>query len=149
GRSLAAADRASLRRSRESLSEYVQALNEIRQPLGRSLQSAIGRVVALQSLSQAPIPTLIDTTLTVEQFDHIQATGQQLARSWGPVARGDDFRWRDLVDAAVSQSRRQSIVRGIDDAATALDDLEVVVDQVDGDVVLGWRGSIGEATRLR
>ncbi len=149
GRSLAAADRASLRRSRESLSEYVQALNENRQPLGRSLQSAIGRVVALQSLSQAPIPTVIDTSLTVEQFDQIQETGQQLARSWGPVARGDDFLWRDLVDVAVSQSRRQSIVRGIDDAATALDNLDVVVDQVDSDVVLGWRGSIGDATRLR
>ena len=148
-RSLSAADRVALRRSRESLTEYAQALNEVRQPLGRSLQSAIGRVVTLQSLPQAPIPTVIDTSLTVEQFERIQASAQQLARSWGPVTRGDDFLWRDLVDAAVSASRRQVIVRDIDDAASALERLEAVVDQVDGEVALGWRGAIGEASRLR
>ncbi len=49
--------RADLVKRRRALSSYAQALNEVRQPLGRSLHQVIGEIAMLQSVPQAPVPT--------------------------------------------------------------------------------------------
>lgn len=136
-RAMSVIDRASLKGSREALSAYAQSLNEVRQPLGRSLQHAVGRVVSLQRVPQAPLPGTIDASLSPEAFNAILSSAERLGRSWAPVARGDEFLWRDVVDSALSAARRQQIGRDIDEATEALGRLQRVVDLVDDEVALG------------
>ena len=92
----------SLETRRRALSSYAAALNEVRIPLGRSLHWALGRCIQLDGLPKAPLPEGVDASLSPEQLVGILDAAQTLAGAWGPVARGDDFLWRDLTDPEAS-----------------------------------------------
>ena len=96
-----------LRQRRRELSQRARAVNEVRQPLGRTLHQVIGRVAQLQALPQAPPPATIDIGLSAGDLTQILTTAGELARAWGPVTKGDDFLWRELRDARFDASREQ------------------------------------------
>jgi very-short-patch-repair endonuclease len=116
-------DRARLMANRTSLSNYAQAMNEVRRPLGRSLHQVLGRVAALSQVAQAPPPQLVDTALRVEQLNHILDQAKVLEFNWDPVALGRDFLWRDLIDSRLSAGRHNELVRRCEDARQALAEL--------------------------
>jgi REase_MTES_1575/Protein of unknown function (DUF4011)/AAA domain len=110
-----------LRQRRQQLSRRAQAVNEIRQPLGRTLHQVIGRIAELQSLPQAPPPSEIGADLSAPELARIIAGAEELARAWGPVTRGDEFLWRDLRDAHFDASRVQRTAEEADRAVSKLE----------------------------
>lgn len=101
---------------RTELSERSTAMNELRRPLGRSLHDVIGRVAQLQRLQQAPPPPALGSGLSAEALIHILNAAKDIARSWGPVERGEDFVWRDLTDTVLDAARNQRVRAQIDNA---------------------------------
>jgi hypothetical protein len=91
---------------RRELTAYARAMNERREPLGKSVHDVIGELSGLQHLPQAPACDSIDAALTAVELARIYDAADALPRSWGPVERGDDFLWRSLVDGTLTQARR-------------------------------------------
>ena len=116
-------DLAQLRRRRRELSERAAAMNEVRQPLGRSLYEVVGRICQLQGLPQAPPPSELGSSLSAEELTAILSVAGEIARAWGPVARGEDFVWRDLADEVLDAARAQRAQTQIEAASSALDRL--------------------------
>ncbi|MHB8244085.1 MAG: DUF3320 domain-containing protein [Acidimicrobiales bacterium] len=111
---------AQLRRRRHELSERAAAMNEVRVPLGRSLHDAIGRIMQLQSMPQAPPPAELGSFLTADALTAILSAAGELARAWGPVSRGQEFLWRDLADVRLDATRAQRTQSQIEAASAAL-----------------------------
>jgi very-short-patch-repair endonuclease len=107
-------------RRREELSERAKAMNEIRLPLGRSLHQAIGRIAQLQHLPQAPPPPEIGSELSAEQLSQTLIAAGEIARAWGPVARGDEFLWRELKDVRLDAARQQRTAEQVNAATSRL-----------------------------
>ena len=102
-------DERQLGAQRRELSEYAAAINEARflAPHVRNLHDAIGRCGQLAHLPTLPCPNGIGTELTSERFHAIISAARQLANSWGPVERGEDFLWRDLTPSALAMTQVQ------------------------------------------
>jgi hypothetical protein len=113
---MAATALAQLVRRRSELSARASAMNEIRQPLGRSLHDVIGRISQLQALPQAPPPAELGSSLTAGDLAQILSTSIEISRAWGPVERGGDFVWRDLASMVFDSTREQRTREQIDDA---------------------------------
>jgi very-short-patch-repair endonuclease/ribosomal protein S7 len=140
--------RADLAQRRKALSSYAQAMNEIRQPLARSLHDVLGRISALQAVPQAPVPSGFGMSLDADRLTTLRDIADALGRAWGPVTRGRDFLWRDLKDGTLSAARRNELERVIDDAKRALASLNSVVLLIDNDLGLAWDGTVNNARRL-
>jgi very-short-patch-repair endonuclease len=118
------------RRLRTELSAHAAAMNEIRQPLERSLHDVLGRLVALE---QAGTPQV---TLSQAGADagaaRIQGLGagalrelltaaEAVSRAWRPAAEGEEFAWRGVVGSAPTAV--------VAEAAEALDSLHTAVER--------------------
>lgn len=143
---LTASGRAELVRRRIALTDYASALNEIRQPLGRSLHAVLGRVASLHHLPHAPAAAC--AALTEAALDDLLEHARSLGRNWGPVCRGDDFIWRGAVDTSASASRLAEIERRLRDARDRLDAVEAFVAPACEDFGLPWRNDVVGARRL-
>ncbi|OXS36191.1 DUF3320 domain-containing protein [Streptomyces sp. XY006] len=108
------------RRLREELSAYAAAMNQVREPLQRSLHDVLGRLVLLE---QAGTP---DLSLSAEDAKAVRAlsagslleataAAHAVSRAWRPAAEGEDFPWRGLVGSDAHQV--------VAEAADALDAL--------------------------
>ncbi|MEU4238535.1 DUF4011 domain-containing protein [Actinoplanes sp. NPDC026619] len=82
--------------SREGLSAYAEAMNEVREPLGSSLHDILGRCAELADAPAAPAPE--PSTLTPETLRQVRDAADRLARSWRPAALGDAFAWREVTE---------------------------------------------------
>lgn len=146
--SMSETDRERLRRRRTQLSEYVEAVNAPRAPLNQSLHEVIGRITASQHLPQAPQPDLtfdhIDNGLMSTVLDAAAA----IARSWGPIARGEAFLWQELADGVWSQGRRLELRGLLERALDALEGLEATACDVAEEFALYPPASLAEARSL-
>jgi hypothetical protein len=140
--------KADLAAKRKALSSYAQTLNEIRQPLGRSLHQVLGAVAELHAVPQAPVPTAFGRSLTLEQYTRLRDTAATLGRAWGPVTRGEEFLWRDLASTDVSASRRKELDDVLENGRQALRSLHRQVEAVDDELGLGWSENLADARRL-
>jgi hypothetical protein len=86
-------DRRAVRERRERLSAYAEAMNCIRQPLGRSLHDVIGICARLQAVPAAPVPHEFPAELTAEALDQIREAVGRLGR-----LRSESYLWRDAVE---------------------------------------------------
>lgn len=112
-----------IKQRRAELSNYAIALNEMRLPLHRPLQHVLGEIASLQGLPQAPHPVCDPKALDPQAIDQVRMLAGQLENSWGPVARGKSFLWRDLKVVETDQKRRvhlQLLVEKVDDSLTAV-----------------------------
>jgi hypothetical protein len=121
---------ATLARRRAELSQRAAAVNEIRDPLGRSLNGVLGRIAQLQALRQPPHPSGVDSSLAAETFAEIMSVSSRLAGAWGPVERGDAFLWRDLSNIRLDARTQQRVAEEVAEAAAALEDLRRVGEEV-------------------
>ncbi len=111
---------ANLARRRAELSARSAAVNEVREPLGRSLNDVIGRVTQLQELPQAPHPEQIGVALSPAEFEDLISTTERLSRAWGPISRGSSFIWRDLDNVTLNSATRQRVDAQIADGGAGL-----------------------------
>ncbi len=97
------------RKLREELSAYAAAMNEVRQPLGRTLHDVLGTLVLLD---QADTPDLALTTenaqvvrtLSAAARQELGAAAQAVGRAWRPAAEGEGFAWRGLAGTGAHQA---------------------------------------------
>jgi REase_MTES_1575/Protein of unknown function (DUF4011)/AAA domain/Protein of unknown function (DUF3320) len=137
-----------LRQRREELSNRARAVNEMRQPLGRTLHQAIGRIAQLQALPQAPPPASIDASLSATALAQILTTAAELARAWGPVTKGDDFLWRELRDVALDASRAQRTSEQVDAAISQVRAVELAATDASEALLRPTPRDFNEAERL-
>ncbi|MGR7026360.1 AAA domain-containing protein [Geodermatophilus sp. URMC 62] len=143
-------DEKTLSTSRTDLSAYAGAVNERRPGLGRSLFDVLGRVAALDDVSDYVGPVGDSwAALDAACFSDIRSHGERLARAWRPVSEGADFLWRDLADpdvegAAIERMGRAAVAAR--DAAAALRDRATAVDD---DLGKSFGASLGDVVRRR
>ena len=145
---LSAPDLSALRTRRQELSEYAVAMNEIREPIGRSLYDIAGRASSLSKLPQAPVSTLPTESLTAAALVQMLGLVQELTRAWGPVQRGDNFLWRDLVDSTYDASLRREVTQELELAHAALSVLEDLVSRGIESLQIHWAPMIDCIERL-
>jgi very-short-patch-repair endonuclease len=99
-------------RLRSELSAYAAAMNEVREPLGRSLHEVMGRVVLLEQEGTPALPLASGSsgslgssgpgssgTLSAQVLLDVLRAARSVSRSWRPVMEGASFAWRGLRDA--------------------------------------------------
>ncbi|MEW2132356.1 DUF3320 domain-containing protein [Streptomyces sp. NPDC005435] len=97
------------RRLREELSAYAAAMNETRDPLGRTLHDVLGRLVLLEQAETPQLPLGAESakavrTLSAGALRELVTAAGAVARAWRPAAEGDAFPWRGLVGTAPHQA---------------------------------------------
>lgn len=132
-------NRDKLSNRRKELSTYAQAMNEIRHPLGYSLHHVLGLLALLRLEARPPLLSTITNALSGDELETIRDDADALGRNWGPVDRGDDFVWRDLVEASHSPAKQNEIQRGLDTGLARLDELRQRVEAFDAVLGLGWQ----------
>ncbi|MET7612293.1 DUF4011 domain-containing protein, partial [Streptomyces seoulensis] len=93
---------------REELSGYAAAMNETRDPLGRTLHDVLGRLVLLEQAGTPQLPlgarnAKAVRTLSAGALQELLAAAGTVARAWRPAAEGDAFAWRGLTGTAPHQ----------------------------------------------
>ena len=146
--SMSETDRERLRRRRAQLSEYVEAVNTPRAPLNQTLHYAVGQIAGLQQQPQAPQPSLEFEQIDQGLMSTIIDSAEAIARTWGPIARGDSFLWHELAEGSWSQGRRLEILGLLDRALQALSRLEETAEAVAEELALYPPASFGEVCRL-
>jgi hypothetical protein len=132
---------------RHELSAYAAALNEMRQPLGRTLHQALGRLAALQELPPPPAIELAQS-LSAALFQRMLDLGEELGRAWGPVSRRDAFVWRDLRDPDALAGQTMLVARQLSEASSALDTLIDAADAVASDLHLSRAHRLADVERI-
>lgn len=112
-----------LARCRKELSDYALALNEVRKPLGRTLNNILGVASKLQSLPQAAHPNINPSILSPELYSEMTSAAETISRSWKPVEEKDDFLWTDLLDSTLNTARRYSLSRLLE---SGIQEIEIV-----------------------
>ncbi|MBP2411736.1 very-short-patch-repair endonuclease [Arthrobacter stackebrandtii] len=96
--SLDATELSRLETSRLDLSGYATAMNELREPLGRSLHAVLGRLLELAVPENYTVGRPEDfAQLDAELLGEIQRKVGELSRAWRPAEEGEDFLWRGLA----------------------------------------------------
>ncbi|MBB2944301.1 hypothetical protein FB565_004030 [Actinoplanes lutulentus] len=109
-------EREALRAAREKLNAYAEAVNEIREPLGKSLHDVVGALSGLNDLPDAPTAGIGAAALTSEALDRVRAAAENLAAAWRPANERSGFRWREVLE-------KESLDEALQLAQIALDDL--------------------------
>ncbi|SDC03360.1 Protein of unknown function [Raineyella antarctica] len=110
-----------LREARQELSSYVQAVNEIRQPLGSSYHAVLGR---LEQLGQQPLgPAFAANVLEVSDSSLAKIVDliERLTKRWPMALQGERAAWYGLLHHRNPRFELQQL-------ATALDTLDGVLD---------------------
>ncbi|MFW6031709.1 MAG: DUF4011 domain-containing protein, partial [Myxococcota bacterium] len=117
------------RRARTSLTDYAEAVNRVREPLGRTVHWVLGRLAQLDGLLAVPSPSNVTVELSADDVAELMNTFEQLARVWEPGAKGDMFAWRGLDVAEFTQAMRGGLIRTLERLAEALATLEDIADE--------------------
>ncbi|BBH71404.1 hypothetical protein ACTI_80890 [Actinoplanes sp. OR16] len=113
---MSAEDRERLREAREKLNAYAAAVNEVRDPLGRSLHDVVGTLSQLSDVPDAPTAGIQAATLTEQALDRVRGAAERLEGAWRPANERSGFRWREVIE-------REPLDEALQLAQTALDDL--------------------------
>ncbi|MFG3195726.1 DUF3320 domain-containing protein [Streptomyces sp. NPDC048208] len=94
---------------REELSAYAAAMNETRDPLGRTLHDVLGRLVLLEQAGTPQLPlgarnAKAARALSAAALQELLTAAGTVARAWRPAAEGDAFAWRGLTGTAPHQA---------------------------------------------
>jgi hypothetical protein len=135
--------------NRRELTEYARAMNEPREPLGRSVHAVLGDLGRLQHLPQAPTTEAIGTSLSAAQFASICDVADALGRAWGPVERGSDFLWRSLENGTLTQGRRAFLISALDRATVVLKDVADLTSALAEETNLSWTTDLRDSQRFK
>ncbi|WP_250035247.1 DUF4011 domain-containing protein [Paractinoplanes maris] len=104
-------DRRRLAELRDRLDAYATAMNERREPLGRTLHEVLGEAARLDDRPAAPMH--LSTALSPETVRQMLDAADELARCRRAPAEGEDFLWREVTEP-------QPLDEPLRDALTAL-----------------------------
>ncbi|PVC84821.1 DUF3320 domain-containing protein [Streptomyces sp. CS090A] len=98
---------------REELSAYAAGMNQVREPLGRTLHDVLGRLVQLEQAGTPPLALSAENaktvrTLSAGALQDLSAAAKAVSRAWRPVAEGDAFPWRGLEGASAHQAATEA-----------------------------------------
>jgi len=127
-------DRRALTSLRQQLNTYAAAINEVRQPLGRSVFGALGDLAQLPDSRHALPTSEFWANLSDETYREIADHGRTLSLNWRPVSEGDGFLWRDLSTADHSEYTIHSLIAAAKKAAGTAERLVGIVAAVDDDL---------------
>jgi very-short-patch-repair endonuclease len=122
-------DIATLRQSREYLTNRANAMHEIREPLNRSLSEAIGLAATLIDVPQAPNVDVVTASYRPDQYAAVMTAAAQLGRAWGPVEGLSDFVWKGLKPDVYDQRWADVTRAQIATARDALGEFNGVVEE--------------------
>ena len=137
-----------LRRSREELTDYAEAMNETRGGLGRSLFEVLGRLMAIAEHEVAPEDPEHWSGLSATLLEEVMEVAGRLSRAWRPVSEGDSFLWRGMRSVSHSTRDVDQALAETTAFAAAVERLVERSSAVDEDLLLGWRTSL-ESARAR
>ncbi|ONK15216.1 DUF3320 domain-containing protein [Streptomyces sp. MP131-18] len=108
------------RQLREELSAYAVAMNEVRQPLGRTVHDVLGRLVLLEQdgTAQLALPAahrLAARGLSASGLQEMLDAAGAIGRAWRPAAQGPAFVWHGLIG-----SGETSVLAEAEDALTTV-----------------------------
>ena len=118
---MTAMDVETVRKRRQELNAYADAMNRPRSPLGYSLHDVLGMIAGLQDVPVAPPAGVAPDELTVKAFGEIKTAAERLATVWRPARQGQTFIWRGVIEQGSMDS-------ALYQAASALDTLHGIVD---------------------
>jgi very-short-patch-repair endonuclease len=127
---LSKVEREQARRAREHLSGYAEAVNETREPLGRSAHWVLGRLANLASVANAPLPRQIDRNLEASHYAWLQELFADLARVWAPIEEGEAFIWRGFAKNVYSDHLRTEVEASLDELLISLETCEDTADSL-------------------
>ncbi|MEU4692673.1 DUF3320 domain-containing protein [Actinoplanes sp. NPDC023714] len=118
---MSAEDRDRLRECRARLNAYAEAVNEVRDPLGRSLHDVVGTLSRLSdaALPDAPTAGIQAAALTEQALDRIRGAAERLEGAWRPANERSGFRWREVIERAPLDEVLQLAQMALDDLAGA------------------------------
>jgi hypothetical protein len=118
---------------RHRLNDYVAALHDPRQPLGRSAFEVLSELASLHEVPAVAGPEVNAPAASMQDLDALLATVDRLRASWGPVEEGTSFPWRGAIADGDTEAKRNivmvrlqeihdAVVRGdrLDEAAAGL-----------------------------
>jgi hypothetical protein len=108
---------------RQQLSAYANAVNQRREPLGRSVAWVVGRLALLHGQPVAPLPDQVDARLEGRHAELLLQRFQDLAHVWAPIAERDQFRWHGLVEQPDPERERDALGRLLDELRVAVGEL--------------------------
>ena len=115
-----------VRKRREQLNAYAEAINRQREPLGHSLHYVLGEIAKLKDVPAAPLTGIPPVDLTVQLFTEIKESARALAGAWRPASQGRSYIWRGVtergsLDAVLYQA--ESALRRLADMVVMNQDL--------------------------
>jgi hypothetical protein len=127
-------ERNGLQRRRESLSAYVDGMNDSSTAIGMSLHDAIGVIAMRANLPEVPGANYPIDNLDSKSVSAVMEAAKRLERAWRPAIEGVDFAWHGVTTQV--HPRLELTI-----ATQALQDLQDVVDPYeDISTELGWDG---------
>ncbi|MER7830350.1 DUF3320 domain-containing protein [Streptomyces sp. NPDC095602] len=99
---------------REELSAYAAAMNEVRDPLQRTLHGILGRLVQLEQAGTPVLPLSARNASTARSLSAaalrtVLDAARTVSRAWRPAAEGEAFAWRGLVGSAPQRSLAEAV----------------------------------------
>ena len=132
---------------RMDLNNYAAAVNERREPLGRSVLDVLGRLGALAGAPLAP-PPAIGTDLAADTVAEILDGATELARAWAPVRHGDEYPWVGLANAARYELRLSELTQDLQAGERMLGQLGKVTERAADLLRQEWDGEVTHARAL-
>jgi very-short-patch-repair endonuclease len=123
-------DRDRVAELRRHLTDHAIAVNEVRQPLGRSVHDIIGEIVSIDSFPVGELATLDASDMSAGRLHEMVEQAERLSENWAPIEHGSAFVWRDMVPEAAS---RASVVRCrtlVEDYRSSLAALQNLCEQI-------------------
>jgi REase_MTES_1575/Protein of unknown function (DUF4011)/AAA domain/Protein of unknown function (DUF3320) len=87
-----------VRKRRDELNAYADAMNRPRSPLGYSLHHVLGLIAHMQDVPVAPSTGTAPAELTVQAFAEITRAAERLSTVWRPARQGQTFIWRGVTE---------------------------------------------------
>lgn len=129
-------DRRLLIAMRGQLTDHAAAMNERREPLGRSVFDVLGDLGRLPQVAGALPPSDFWAALDEQELHRIADLAGRLSRNWRPALEGEGFGWRDLADAGHTEYSVTQLAAAAADAAGSADGVAVIGAAVDDDTGL-------------
>ena len=116
-------DFAKFESSRKRLNEYVQAIHEVRQPLGKSVFEVSSLLTKYQAAPLATCEISDINTVTPSRLIEWEETVHELAAVWQVVIAGEAFVWFGCRDEGFNARTRLTWPRLLQDGVKAINEL--------------------------
>lgn len=137
-------DRDRVAELRRMLTDHAIAVNEVRQPLGRSVHEVVGEILSVDSLPIAALATLEASDLSAGRLRSMLAQAERLSANWLPFERGDEFLWRDMVRDGSSWASVVHCRTLVEDHRSAVEALQELCQEIQEELCIVERPAPGD-----